>query len=135
MFCIKYLDENNNILGVDTADLTFGCVQNLGNSSSNWAVQDPQFQQVPAIFKINIWEIICHIEGILDANNTTRTKLNFLYQEGKLSWVIMVNWIRKELDNFYGSNNPFGTIGILILKRIRSVFFYLWLDKNQTTIT
>ena len=28
-FCMKYLDENNNILGVDTADLTFGCVQTL----------------------------------------------------------------------------------------------------------
>ena len=34
-FYIKYLDENNNILGVDTSELTIGGVQNLGNSSSN----------------------------------------------------------------------------------------------------
>ena len=39
-FWIKYLDESNNILKVDTADLSFGCAQNLWNSSSNWAVQD-----------------------------------------------------------------------------------------------
>ena len=34
-FSIKYLDENNNILGMSTANLTFGSVQNFGNSSSN----------------------------------------------------------------------------------------------------
>ena len=34
-FCIKYLDENNNILGVDTSESTIEGVQNLGNSSSN----------------------------------------------------------------------------------------------------
>ena len=31
--CIKYQDENNNILGVDTSELRFGGV---GNSSSSW---------------------------------------------------------------------------------------------------
>ena len=40
-FCIKYLDENNNILEVDTSELTVGGVQTPGNSSSNWAVQEP----------------------------------------------------------------------------------------------
>ena len=33
--CIKYLDEDNNILGVDTSELTIGGVQNLGNASPN----------------------------------------------------------------------------------------------------
>ena len=37
--CIKYLNENNNILGVDTSKLTIGGVQNFRNSSSNSAVQ------------------------------------------------------------------------------------------------
>ena len=32
---IKYLDENNNILGADTSELTIRGVQNLENSSSN----------------------------------------------------------------------------------------------------
>ena len=31
--CIKYQDENNNILGVDTSELRFGGVR---NSSSSW---------------------------------------------------------------------------------------------------
>ena len=31
--CIKYQDENNNILGVDTSELRFRCVQ---NSSLSW---------------------------------------------------------------------------------------------------
>ena len=34
-FSIKYLDENNNILEMDTSELTIGGVENLGNSSSN----------------------------------------------------------------------------------------------------
>ena len=45
--CIKYLDENNNILGVDTSELTIGDVQNLGNSSSNWAVQTTRTMSGP----------------------------------------------------------------------------------------
>ena len=32
-FCIKNLDENNNILGLDISELRFGGVQ---NSSSSW---------------------------------------------------------------------------------------------------